>query len=54
MYIALSVGDLINGVSLLTAGIFRNLLLFQGQFFVKFTNMECLLHSPWAILFLFA
>ncbi|KAK6737331.1 hypothetical protein RB195_019807 [Necator americanus] len=54
MFFALSVGDLINGLSFVAAGVFRNLFMFRGQYFVEVTDMQCLFHTPWAILMLFA
>lgn len=54
MFLALSVGDLINGFSFVTAGVFRNLFMFQGYYFLNITDMQCLFHTPWAILMIVA
>ncbi|EYC33076.1 hypothetical protein Y032_0002g588 [Ancylostoma ceylanicum] len=54
MFFALSFGDLINGLSFVAAGVFRNLFMFQGHYFIKVSDMECLFQTPWAILMIFA
>ncbi|VDL81313.1 unnamed protein product [Nippostrongylus brasiliensis] len=54
MYLALSLGDLINGASYVAAGLFRNSLIYNGQFFETTTGMECLFETPFAILLLIA
>ncbi|RCN30104.1 hypothetical protein ANCCAN_24123 [Ancylostoma caninum] len=54
MFFALSIGDLINGLSFVAAGVFRNLFMFHGHYFIKVSDMECLFHTPWAILMILA
>ncbi|WKX96482.1 hypothetical protein Q1695_012710 [Nippostrongylus brasiliensis] len=54
MYLALSVGDLINGASFVAAGVFRNVLIFNGRLFEKTDGMDCLFKTPWAVLMLVA
>lgn len=44
----------INGFSFVTAGVFRNLFMFQGYYFLNITDMQCLFHTPWAILMIVA
>ncbi|RCN38773.1 hypothetical protein ANCCAN_15295 [Ancylostoma caninum] len=47
-------GILINGLSFVAAGVFRNLFMFHGHYFIKVSDMECLFHTPWAILMILA
>ncbi|VDL65151.1 unnamed protein product [Nippostrongylus brasiliensis] len=54
MYLALSVGDLINGASFVAAGVFRNVLMFNGRLFEETNGMNCLFKTPWAVLMLVA
>ncbi|XGW19863.1 hypothetical protein V3C99_003584 [Haemonchus contortus] len=54
MFSALSVGDFLNGLSFVLAGMFREMALFQGVYFDKMTNRGCLLQTPWNILMIIA
>ncbi|RCN50425.1 hypothetical protein ANCCAN_03448 [Ancylostoma caninum] len=54
MFLALSFGDLLNGISFVSAGVFRNLFMYQGSYFDEVSNLQCLLQTPWAIPMLIA
>ncbi|EYC18606.1 hypothetical protein Y032_0027g1609 [Ancylostoma ceylanicum] len=53
LFLALSFGDLTNGLSFILAGIYRFIYVKQGEYFVATTSLECF-NTPWALLMIFA
>ncbi|WKY07942.1 hypothetical protein Q1695_007440 [Nippostrongylus brasiliensis] len=49
LFVALSVGDLINGLSVALAGLFRDIYLYTGKYYVSGTGLDCLFGAPWPI-----
>ncbi|CAJ0602807.1 unnamed protein product [Cylicocyclus nassatus] len=54
LFLALSLGDLLNGLSFVAAGVFRNLFMYHGSYYIHVTSAQCLLQTPWAVPMLFA
>ncbi|WKY07481.1 hypothetical protein Q1695_007162 [Nippostrongylus brasiliensis] len=49
LFCALSVGDFINGVSVMIAGLFRYIFYKTGQYYITSTGVDCLIATPWVI-----
>ncbi|EYC10297.1 hypothetical protein Y032_0056g2666 [Ancylostoma ceylanicum] len=53
MFIALSFGDLANGLAFFLAGMFRISFIKRGKFYVSTPSIECF-STPWAVLMIFS
>ncbi|KAK5974279.1 hypothetical protein GCK32_003173 [Trichostrongylus colubriformis] len=54
MFWALSIGNFLNGLSFVLAGVFRIRALIQGTYYDHIDNNECLLGTPFGIMMVIA